>query len=172
MKKIILLIMLIPGIILSQTYRDLYTTGINMISYDNPANNVIWVSQTINSTVTFTLPPNFGQSGYAMTSLGDGSLTWTDITSFTSGLSGSNGQIQFNNNGSFGASANLFWDSNNERLGIGTNTPQEKVHVIGSVGVGLNGAGGGIVLHSEQGATDFQYYITAPTNLANSVTFT
>ncbi len=107
-----------------------------------------------------------------MTSLGDGSLTWTDITSFTSGLSGSNGQIQFNNNGSFGASANLFWDSNNERLGIGTNTPQEKVHVIGSVGVGLNGAGGGIVLHSEQGATDFQYYITAPTNLANSVTFT
>jgi len=172
MKKIILLILLIPGIILSQTYRDIYTNGINMISEDNPSHNVIWVSPTINTTVTFTLPPNFGQAGYAMTSLGDGSLTWTDVSSVLSGAAGSSGQIQFNNSGVFGASANLFWDSENGRLGIGTSSPQTSVHVNTSMGIGLNGNGGAISLYSEQGATDYEYYIKAPANLSNSITFT
>ena len=38
-------------------------------------------------------------------------------------VAGSNGQIQFNNSGNFGASSNLFWDNTNNRLGIDTSTP-------------------------------------------------
>ena len=46
----------------------------------------------------------------------------TGQTSFTAG------QIHY---GSFSTSANLFWDSANERLGIGTNTPAFKLSVNG-----------------------------------------
>lgn len=48
---------------------------------------------------------------------------------------GSTGQIQFNNNGVFGASSNLFWDNANARLGLGTNAPTQRLSVNGSVGV-------------------------------------
>lgn len=34
---------------------------------------------------------------------------------------GANGEIQFNNSGSFGASSDLFWDNTNNWLGVGTN---------------------------------------------------
>ena len=42
---------------------------------------------------------------------------------------GSNGLIQFNLNGSFGADSSLFWDNTNKRLGVGITTPQTKLDV-------------------------------------------
>ena len=45
---------------------------------------------------------------------------------------GSTGQIQFNNAGAFGASANLFWDATDSELGVGTNAPAARVHAVGS----------------------------------------
>lgn len=44
--------------------------------------------------------------------------------------SGSNGQIQFNSSGSFGANANFVWDNSNFRLGIGTTGPDRKLDVL------------------------------------------
>ena len=46
---------------------------------------------------------------------------------------GSNGQLQFNDDGEFGASTDLFFDDLNKRLGIGTSSPTEKLHVNGNV---------------------------------------
>jgi len=37
---------------------------------------------------------------------------------------GNNGEIQWNDNGSFGADSNLFWDNTNKYLGVGNNSPQ------------------------------------------------
>lgn len=50
---------------------------------------------------------------------------------------GSNGEIQFNDAGSFGADSNLFWDDVNKRLGIGTVSPTEKLDIRnGAIRVG------------------------------------
>ncbi|MFN4254534.1 MAG: beta strand repeat-containing protein [Saprospiraceae bacterium] len=45
---------------------------------------------------------------------------------------GSSGQVQVNNSGGFGGEATLFWDFTNDRLGVGTNSPQKTLHVISS----------------------------------------
>ena len=47
---------------------------------------------------------------------------------------GSTGYIQFNNSGTFGGDANLFWDNANKRFGIGTTTPAYGLHIIGTMG--------------------------------------
>lgn len=46
---------------------------------------------------------------------------------------GANGQVQFNNNGAWGASPNLAWDNANAALGIGTDNPLFKLDVRGDI---------------------------------------
>jgi hypothetical protein len=53
---------------------------------------------------------------------------WVGVGGSTA--AGTNGQVQFNNNGAFGASSNLFWDAGNSRLGIGTSSPVSSVNVV------------------------------------------
>lgn len=48
------------------------------------------------------------------------------------GAAGANGQIQFNNNGSFAGNSNLVWDNTNHRLGVGT-APSYTIHSSSSV---------------------------------------
>lgn len=64
-------------------------------------------------------------------------IAWKELASASGGGStdpeGSNGEIQFNNNGVFGASPNMHWDDTNERLGIGQPTPTEVLEVVGNV---------------------------------------
>ena len=52
---------------------------------------------------------------------------------------GSNTQIQYNNSGAFGASANLVWDNTNARLGIGTSSPSNKLDINLGAGSLTNG---------------------------------
>lgn len=54
---------------------------------------------------------------------------------------GEPGDIQFNEDDALGASANLHWDMVNERLGVGTNEPAEKLHVVGKSLLGDVGIG-------------------------------
>jgi hypothetical protein len=55
---------------------------------------------------------------------------------------GSTGQVQFNNAGAFGATANFFWDNTNSRLAIGTSAaPLSNLDIYGGIAVGTSYAG-------------------------------
>ena len=48
-------------------------------------------------------------------------------------VAGSDGQIQYNNGGSFGGAAELYYDDSNDRLGIGITNPSETLHLQGDL---------------------------------------
>jgi len=54
--------------------------------------------------------------------------TWTTVSPAMN-AAGSNGQVQFNASGNFGANTNLFWDQTNHRLGILNSSPAQALHV-------------------------------------------
>jgi len=53
---------------------------------------------------------------------------WVNST-VSSSPAGSDGYVQFNDSGSFGADDGLFWDNTNKRLGIGTTSPSYPLSV-------------------------------------------
>jgi hypothetical protein len=62
-------------------------------------------------------------------------LKWAAVAAGGGTPAGSTGWVQFNNAGAFGASANLFWDVTNSRLGIGTATPAYTLGVAGDCNI-------------------------------------
>lgn len=78
----------------------------NWVAFQGPA--------TVTSNVTWTLPSADGTSGQVLSTNGTGTLSWSSVSGSPGG---SNTQIQFNNSGAFGGSANLTWDGTNVQLG-------------------------------------------------------
>ncbi len=73
---------------------------------------------------------NFSQTtGNALGAINGGDLTWRGNTVLTG--SASAGQVAYWSSGSaITGESNLFWDATNDRLGIGTNTPQTGLHLF------------------------------------------
>jgi hypothetical protein len=64
---------------------------------------------------------------------GDGS--GLSNVSATSSPAGSNGEVQFNNNGSLAGADNLYFDNANKRVGIGAPSPAYRLDVAGNIGL-------------------------------------
>lgn len=58
------------------------------------------------------------------------SNVWT-LQGITAAAAGSTGYVQFNNGGALAGSGNLFWDNTNNRLGIGTTSPSQRLDLGG-----------------------------------------
>ena len=86
------------------------TNGSNYIGVRAPA--------SLTSNYTLTLPINDGASGQVLSTDGSGVLSW--ITPTSASPAGSNGQVQFNNNGSFGGDGGLSYLLSSDTLLIGT----------------------------------------------------
>ena len=91
-------------------------------------------SLVISGSTVISSSLNLSASGF----YGDGS--GLSNISATVSPAGSNAQIQFNDNGSTGATAQLYWSSANNRLGIGTNNPSKALDIedADSAGIQLN----------------------------------
>jgi hypothetical protein len=73
--------------------------------------------------------PNDGTGDALRDAFGKVNDNFTEVySSGSSSPSGSNGQIQFNDSGSFGADSLLVWDNTNKRLGVGA-TPDTTVRL-------------------------------------------
>jgi len=59
------------------------------------------------------------------------------ITGVAAAPGGASGRVQFNNGGVMGGAAQLFYDSVNGRLGLGTVTPQSALEIVGPSGTDL-----------------------------------
>lgn len=57
-----------------------------------------------------------GSADYVLTTDGTGNLSWTQVTTPDTPPAGGNSQVQFNDNGAFGAEANFFYDTLNNTL--------------------------------------------------------
>ena len=66
-----------------------------------------------------------------VTYYGDGS----QLTGISASPGGSDGQIQYNNGGSFGGAAQLYYDDANNRVGIGSSAPTKALDVQGDVSI-------------------------------------
>jgi len=82
--------------------------------------------QDLNATGSFT--GSFTGS-YTGSFIGDGS----GLTGVPMIPGGTNGQVQYNANGSLDGASGLFYDDVNGRVGIGTNTPSTKLEVNGDI---------------------------------------
>ncbi|MDQ7779043.1 MAG: hypothetical protein RDV41_04965, partial [Planctomycetota bacterium] len=94
---------------------------------DNAFTTVI-IAGTQTGNVSYTLPVDDGNAGQVLSTDGGGTLSWA--AGSTPG--GANGAVQFNNAGVLdGDTANFYWDDGNNRLGLGTNAPSYRLHVVG-----------------------------------------
>jgi hypothetical protein len=118
------------------------------------------------STVNFTLPSADGTSGQALVTNGTGTLSFSTVAG-TPG--GSNTQVQFNNSGAFGGSANLTFNgttfthtgasnfaTSTGSVGIGTASPGSTLDVKGTLR--LSGSSSGYVGFSPASAAGSTTY--------------
>ena len=73
-------------------------------------------AESVTDTLTLT------SSDGSVTITGNSTTDTIDFTGAGASPAGSDGEIQFNNSGSFGADSELYWDSTNKRLAIDSNT--------------------------------------------------
>lgn len=96
--------------------------------------------------VTYTLPPDDGDASEVLTTNGSGVLSWEAPAAGGMSIggavtSGTAGSILFVGTGPVLAqdNAEFFWDATNDRLGLGTTTPNTTLKVVGDAEIDSSG---------------------------------
>lgn len=100
--------------------------ALNAKKAEEIADNSVTNSKIASNAVTVTKLP----TGATSTTFLRGDGTWQVPLSNTVTPGGADGNIQYNYRDVFTATSNLHWDYVNYRLGIGTNAPNSKVHIV------------------------------------------
>jgi hypothetical protein len=105
----------------------------------------------LSANYTLLFPSSQGGQGTSLVNDGNGNLSW-DRAGDVFG-SGAQNQVAFwSSSDSLTGENDLWWDNLLNRFGIGTNTPQASLHVVGSVRISsLGGSGTGIVQVNNNG---------------------
>ena len=91
--------------------------SIILLEGSNNGSNTVTIKapNVLGADYTLILPGDDGTPNQVLQTDGSGTLTWTDLTATPAG---SDTQVQYNNAGSLGASANFAWDNTNSRLDV------------------------------------------------------
>ena len=77
----------------------------------------------------------FGSNGQVLSNVTGFGVSWTNASVGSGSVAGSDGQIQYNNGGSFGGAAQLYYDDANNRVGINSSAPTSTLDVNGTLNV-------------------------------------
>ncbi len=102
-----------------QTSAELYTPAVYLgggVSYSDLLGSTVTLiaPSVLSASYSVSLPPSQGAANATLVNDGLGNLSWTIVGA----AAGSDTQIQFNQSGAFGASANLFWDYTLNKLDV------------------------------------------------------
>ena len=128
----------------------------NVLTFQNSITRSV---NTINLVNDSTSP---GNTKFYGTNSG-GTKGWYD---FSVSPAGSDGYVQYNNNGVMGGANPLYWDDYNGNLGIGTTSPAGRLHVVGQPGTG-SGSGGDLI-YTVSGSGGITYRVHKFTSLGTT----
>jgi hypothetical protein len=136
---------------------------------DCDSNYTGFVSGDLTYNIIYRLPVASGTVGQVLTTDGNNNLSWTTVSGGGGGSTspaGLDGYIQYNNSGSFGGASILYWNDTNSRLGVGTSSPAQTLHVAGTMRLtGSTGTGTTLMARDANGDVSA---ITVSTGLALS----
>jgi hypothetical protein len=104
---------------------EVSTTGVNLTG--SPTVNAVAIA----NTTQVAAKQDTLVSGTNIKTINGASLLGSGNIPVVTSPSGVSGAIQFSNGSAFASdAANLFWDDTNKRLGIGTNAPSTRLHIL------------------------------------------
>lgn len=172
MIKLLLFLMFGVSLTFGQTYRNQYASKIHLTSDPTSGFEYVIVAPTgLATSYTFSLPPSIGNAGEVLTSLGNGSYTWTNpsLTSATPG--GANTNIQFSLSNAFAGSNNFTWNNSTNKMYVNTTSGNFDINVKNWAGAGVDGKSGTLRLHTGH-ASGYAFTFRPNSAMTTSATFT
>ncbi len=156
---------------------DDFNAGQININDGNGNNLIIQAPTGMGGDVTFTMPANNGSNGQVLTTDGNGSLSWTTVqagagTVDTDGSGAVNKVALWSNASTLTSSANLFYNTSANMLGVNNPSPSFTLDVNGGARLGNNGTSGSLTFYSEQGGSDFEITLSPSNQMTANLNFT
>ena len=172
MKNIIFILMLSSFALFSQTYKNQYVTKVHLANDpESGFEYLITAPQGLASSYTFSLPPTIGSAGEVLTSLGNGSYTWTNLAAAGASPGGSNTNVQFALSNAFSGSNSFSWNNTLNRLYVNTSSGSSDINASNWAMSGLNGKSGALSLHTGH-ASGYRFNFKPNSAMTTSATIT